>query len=795
MRFRTLVLFAVLLGVLVSLGTLPAAAQQTQKRSEVELWPVGPPEEISYRPWDPYNLSFALEVGGQIADVSGNHDVFDTQQNYRDGFKVFSFNFRGEEKDTGAFLTDFYVQGGGWANEPYSWTKFGFSKEKWFDFRGQFRESEYRFYFPLGHTFGRNLHRDWTERRFQDYDLTIFPKQKFRVKLGYSRNSTFGPTFTTADFDRDVLLLFEPLRQTYDEYTIGAEWNIQRWLILGEYGYRYFRNDRCMDNPDLRCTFENLDDPVMGDRNQGENLPTSGHGADATAADIFRRSYPARGKVPFARVNLVGRPHRTLEVSAGLRYSSAESEFTYAQNFVGHSRQLSAVPLDVPNVFETIDAFGRSLRPLTTFDGNITWRPVPRLTLTNNFQFRGYTQSGFIDEEITEDVGLPTEDTEEVFVSTIVDLDTFFDRIEGRYDFTNWFGVRAGFSITKRDYRFFEFEIEDGTIHFEQECVDDFGVQAEHCETNKYTNRSFLYGADLRLNRRAQFFFDAEIGNHKSVFTRVSPANIERYRLRSRFEPWDGIKFNYSWFLFDTSNSNLPTRNPAEIDGFVTEPELIPGQHRTQNLGFAVDFQLARWERGYFDVGYSRNDITTLTDVIYRTEGGGGPGGSDFYHRPVAEYILNDNYFYFDVGGRIAGNLYGEAGYRVVFDTGTFPASDPTDPCTVQTYLAFSGGFILPDPAREPGTPEGCGDFVYGFPFDPADSPPSGDGSDRVAEVTGFPDGGGLKYHQPHASVRYGVNDNITWKFGWRYYRYNVNLGTFSDYKAHVVTTSVVLNF
>jgi hypothetical protein len=125
MRFRTLVLFAVLLGVLVSLGTLPAAAQQTQKRSEVELWPVGPPEEISYRPWDPYNLSFALEVGGQIADVSGNHDVFDTQQNYRDGFKVFSFNFRGEEKDTGAFLTDFYVQGGGWANEPYSWTKFG----------------------------------------------------------------------------------------------------------------------------------------------------------------------------------------------------------------------------------------------------------------------------------------------------------------------------------------------------------------------------------------------------------------------------------------------------------------------------------------------------------------------------------------------------------------------------------------------------------------------------------------------------------------------------------------------
>lgn len=52
-----------------------------------------------------------------------------------------------------------------------------------------------------------------------------------------------------------------------------------------------------------------------------------------------------------------------------------------------------------------------------------------------------------------------------------------------------------------------------------------------------------------------------------------------------------------------------------------------------------------------------------------------------------------------------------------------------------------------------------------------------------------------LKYHQPHLGVRYAFSDNVSWKAGWRYYDYNQQGGTFSDYDAHVITTSLVLNF
>ena len=116
-----------------------------------------------------------------------------------------------------------------------------------------------------------------------------------------------------------------------------------------------------------------------------------------------------------------------------------------------------------------------------------------------------------------------------------------------------------------------------------------------------------------------------------------------------------------SWFIFDNSNSELPTSfNPN-------------GRHSSRNRGFSVDFQLSRFQRGYVNVGYSRNDVTALTDVTI--PGFGPPQGG------LSIYILNDNYFYVDVGGRIGGKFYADGGYRLTDSSGTFPASDPTGAC------------------------------------------------------------------------------------------------------------------
>lgn len=700
MRLRTVVVLFGLLAMVVSLAPEPALAQQTQKRSEVEFMPVAPAPERIYRPWDPYVLSFALEVGGQVATVDGNHTMYDAHQNYGDGFKVFTFNLRGKGQD-GALFSDFFVEGGGWGvNEPYSWTRFGFSKDKWFDFKGKFRQSEYNWFFP---GFARSQHFDTNQRRLQNYDLTLLPQRRFRVKLGYRRNSIFGPTLTSGDFSRGEFPQFEPLRRTYDEYTLGAEWNISRWLVVANYGYRFFRHDRFIT---LLTSPTPPNDP-----------------GDAASLNIYDRYYPARGKIPFVRLNLAGRPHNTLEVNARLAYSRAKTIFTRSEFRDGTTySQGPAVPSVA--VTETFSSFGSTTRPLTTFDGNVTWRPVRQLTLTNNFQYRGYDIAGFHDEAFDRTCGATSASCVpgsfgELF-STLFDLDTFTDRFEARYDFNRWLAVRGGVTYTDRQFRFFEYE--DGLL--------------EHSEELDFLNRSYLFGVVLRPQRRISLFFDGEKGSSTRVFTRLSPADIDRYRLRGRFEPVDGVKISASWFIFDNSNFELPTSfNPG-------------GRHSSRNRGFSVDFQLSRFQRGYLNIGYSRNDVTALTDVTI--PGFGPPQGG------LSIYILNDNYFYVDVGGRISGKLYADGGYRLTDSSGTFPASDPTGACV-------------------PFVPQSC-DNTGGL------------------DPLGIFDGG-LKYHQPHLGVRYAFSDNVSWKAGWRYYDYNQQGGTFSDYDAHVVTTSLVLNF
>ncbi|MFQ5664412.1 MAG: hypothetical protein ACE5HL_11335, partial [Terriglobia bacterium] len=174
------------------------------------------------------------------------------------------------------------------------------------------------------------------------------------------------------------------------------------------------------------------------------------------------------------------------------------------------------------------------------------------------------------------------------------------------------------------------------------------------------------------------------------------------------------------------------------------------GRHSSRNRGVAVDLQLTRFPRGYLNLGYSRNDVTSRTDVTFFTGFPFIPQGGD------AVYIANDNYAYVDFGGRLIQNLYLDAGYRAFFTSGTFPASDPVGVC-------------------DPFAPGSCSDAGILGPL----------GINR----------GGLNYHQPHAALRYVISDNLSWKGGWRWYGYNQKGGTFSDYKAHIITTSVVLSF
>ena len=672
-----------LLGILVP----PAVAQQTQKPADVDFLPVTEPGQRVYRPWEGYELSGILEIGGQGLKLSGNEDMYRAHQNYRNGFNVFNFDVRARGTN-GAFFSDYYVQGGGWGNDPYRWARFGFNKVKWFDFKGSYRQSEYVWAFP---GFARDQHRNDTTRRLQSYDLILFPKQKFRLKAGYSRNSSFGFALTTYDFSRDEFPLFENVRQSYDEYRVGADWTFSKWSLFFLQSFRYIRNDR---------RFSLLDDFDPGN-----------DAGDATTLSVVDRNNPIRTDVPSSRLTLTGRPHPKLDVTARILYSNIDmdatrSEFNAGTNFGGNPIEL---------VFDTA-AVGS--RPNTVADLAVTWRPVRGFTLSNTFRFNQFSIAGFQRTGLltTDPVGGTTTPSEETFASQLR-FDSKYNRVEGRYDFNRTFGVRGGYIRTTRNV---------SMLHIED------GVPGELEETTLDTD-TFLLGANLRLNRTFRLFFDYETGEFDNVFTRLSAANIDRLRVRTQWQPTEGVRFNTSWFLFDNVNPN-PLINSDQ-----------------ENRGYALDFQYFRQERFYVNLGYSRNDINTATDVQFFTVRGAP------LQTGTSIYVANDNYAYVDLGGRLAGNLYADLGYRLVFNSGTFPASDPVGTCA---------------------------------PFEVGSSCDNLSGLDPLGI-----NWGGLNYHQPHVGLRYAFSDAVNWKAGYRWYNYNQKSGSFSDYKAHVITTSLVLNF
>ena len=133
MRTRTLFLMGVML-----LLALPAAAQQTVKRSEVELLPVGPPKEQPSRNWGSYDTQWMLEFGWQNANIHGNNDVYRTQLNYSDGIRLFNFSVNAKARDSSAFWTRMHMEASGWGGDPYNWFRYGLSKDRWIDFKADY---------------------------------------------------------------------------------------------------------------------------------------------------------------------------------------------------------------------------------------------------------------------------------------------------------------------------------------------------------------------------------------------------------------------------------------------------------------------------------------------------------------------------------------------------------------------------------------------------------------------------------------------------------------------------------
>src|SRR5271166_1142735 len=188
------------------------------------------------RVWGDYNVQQSVEFGGRVADVNGNHQLYDTLVNLKSGPRLL-----GEElsmrsvSHSGALFDNLYLSSFGFGGDPNDVGRLRLEKNKWYNFVGLYRRDENFFDFnlfanPLNLNQGigaalkvspggfdpttmpwytNSPHLQDITRQMGDFNLTLFPQSAIRVRLGYARNNNAGRLDTTLE---------APIRTLMTEY-------------------------------------------------------------------------------------------------------------------------------------------------------------------------------------------------------------------------------------------------------------------------------------------------------------------------------------------------------------------------------------------------------------------------------------------------------------------------------------------------------------------------------------------------------------------------------------------------
>jgi hypothetical protein len=238
-----------------------------------------------------YNIHQTIEFGYRASEISGNQNTYDTFENLGSGLRLFDYSLSMRSLDHNGLLFDnLTFSNFGYGGDPNDVTRLRIEKNKWYDFRLLFRRDknfwDYNLYanplnpaalnppgslstgcfvgpptaaFPQGAPAfcsnpavaqNNSLRSLDLVRRMQDYDLTLLPQSKVRLRLGYSRNRDEGPSLFTTD-SGTISAFNQANSYTTNSYRAGVDVHIlPRTTLSFDEFLSYYRQDNVIsDNP------------------------------------------------------------------------------------------------------------------------------------------------------------------------------------------------------------------------------------------------------------------------------------------------------------------------------------------------------------------------------------------------------------------------------------------------------------------------------------------------------------------------------------------------------------------
>ena len=623
-----------------------------------------------------YTITSSIEFGYRGLSVSGDHNKYQSDLNYRTGPRLFDSTFLMRSRDGGGLFDTGLVTATGWGGDPSGQLRLSFESPKWYRLEGTYRKFNYFRYLnnfanpnwvfspanfsvppkPVTGEHGFN-----TETKMGDFDLTLLPKNRLiRFNIGYSPERYNGPAFTNYHLGGNEFNYPLNLKSRADDWRLGADGTLGPidWTLLQ--GFRRFRDDTSID---------------LG-RTPGINLdPAKGQ------LTSFFHHEPSRGSVNFTRASIHTMVAKRLDVTARLVYSNSDSDFTFLENYSGTNwnARVSGWPPTPPNSTPNTlnlgqyNITGSSERPSWLGDIGVTWLATNKFRLSNTFKIEDFNISSdalFSDFfSLTRPSGVTTVTNTIGFsgldAHTSTDYRKYQNIVEGDYQFNArnavHFGYRYGHRRVGRTFEGFDFSSNGSIPPPTRSSSSDFEENNTH---------AVFGGFKVRPATNWTMFLDAEKGTADNVFTRIGNYDYTNVRFKTRYVPSKDLSLDFGFISRDNAN-------PSEIAGVSLNDFGVSSKSRV--FTSAIDWTVN--PRFSINTGYNYNWLNSNAVVNYFFDNIQHPEGRSLY------YVRN-HFFFIDTTAILFPRVSLFASYRINKDTGQ--GSRPDDPRGTPGFLVSS---------------------------------------------------------------------------------------------------------
>ena len=329
--------------------------------------------EAPGRIWGDYTVQQSVELGGRVANVSGNQQLYGTLVNLKSGPRLLGEELSMRSNNhMGGLFDNLYLSSFGFGGDPNDVARLRIEKNKWYNFVGLYRRDENFFDFnlfanPLNLNQGigaalkvnpggfdpttmpwyaNSPHLQDITRQMGDFNLTLFPQSKIRFRLGYARNNNAGRLDTTMEAPiRSIMTEYDESRS--DRYQFGVDIRLmERTTISFDQFYEHDKVDPNYRDNNLSFTDSATGAPVdigipfppssctivPGVTFPGGNVLVTNSKCNIGLFS-FSRSGRVRTGIPTSQLSLQSNYFRKLDVTASGTYSSGSSDFLNYQEF------------------------------------------------------------------------------------------------------------------------------------------------------------------------------------------------------------------------------------------------------------------------------------------------------------------------------------------------------------------------------------------------------------------------------------------------------------------------------